>query len=85
MKPATAMRCEDLDVDDARAMMVACETCDPDNPLAVPRKDCPACRGTGKTPIRLAGFVEEIRASRQETRRLLPVRGGDDADLLLEY
>ncbi len=85
MATATAMRCKDLDVESARALMVTCETCDPDNPLAVPRKSCPSCRGTGKTPVRLAGIVEEIRDSQKEKRRLLPVRGAEDSDLYLEY
>lgn len=87
MATAAAIRCENLDVERVRTLTVECESCDPDNPLAVPRKACRACGGSGRAPVGLAEIVKEIQASKKEQRRLLPVRGEDDADqdLYLEY
>jgi len=68
---AYALSCRALEKDPAPAenLTVSCANCDPDNPRAVPRKSCRACRGTGRARVALASVVGEIHASRLEMLR----------------
>jgi hypothetical protein len=61
------------------SLTVDCGRCDPDNPLAVPRKKCPECKGTGKAPVALATIVTQIRESRLEL-----LVGGRDNDVFYD-
>jgi hypothetical protein len=70
MSPATALayNCKSLEKDSTsvESLTVDCGRCDPDNPLAIPRKQCPECKGTGRAPVALATIVTELKASRLE-------------------
>ena len=88
MHSAVAIRCDELAADSADdlarfdAISVKCSQCDEDNPRAVPREECTECQGTGRSKIKLAGIVREIREARTAPRR------GDrcqDDELFLEY
>ena len=71
MSTALAIKCDELndDLSLIETLTVSCYRCDEDNPLCVPRKKCPECRGTGRAPVRLAGIVREIRGSKQELKK----------------
>jgi hypothetical protein len=85
MRAATAIRCDDVDdLDEVEVATVDCYRCDPDNPLAVPRPACPACRGTGRSPVQFVPILREVR----EARAAKPSSQRDpsrDDDLYLEY
>jgi hypothetical protein len=68
---ALAIKCEELgeDLDTIETLTVSCYRCDPDNPLCVPQKTCPDCKGTGQSPVRFAGIMKEIRESKAELAR----------------
>jgi len=63
-----ALKCRSLEKDVAPAadLTVACASCDPDNPRAVPRSSCKECRGTGLARVLLASVMGEIHSSRLE-------------------
>lgn len=71
MGNAFALACRELEKDPAPAesVLVDCRACDPDNPKAVPRDKCRACRGSGKMPTDLGPIVGEIHSSRLELLR----------------
>jgi len=88
MHSAVAIRCDELAADLTDELVrfelvtVKCYQCDADNPRAVSREKCSECQGTGRSKIKLAGFVREIREARTAPRQ------GDrcqDDELLLEY
>jgi hypothetical protein len=82
MRAATAIRCDDVgDLDKVEIATVECYRCDPDNPLAVPRPACPACRGTGQAPVELVPILREIRDSKTRPQRA----PSSEDDLFLEY
>jgi hypothetical protein len=82
MRAATAIRCDDVDdLDKIETVTVECYRCDPDNPLAVPRAACPACRGTGRSPVDLIPILREIKEAKTQPRRSAP----QEEDLFLEY
>jgi hypothetical protein len=85
MQAATAIRCDDVDdLDGVQVAAVECYRCDPDNPLAVPRETCPACRGTGRSPVELVPILREIRDSKTSPTRAQKKSSQED-DLFLEY
>jgi len=71
MSTALAIKCDELgdDLSPIETLTVSCYRCDEDNPLCIPRKTCPDCKGTGQAPVRLAEIVKEIRASKLELER----------------
>ena len=71
MSTALAFKCDKLsgDLKEIETLTVSCYRCDEDNPLCVPRKNCPDCKGTGRAPVRLAGIMREIRGSKQELEK----------------
>ena len=71
MSTALSVKCEELSEDLAtiETMTVSCYRCDPDNPLCIPRKKCPDCKGTGQAPVQFASIIKEIRTSRAELER----------------
>lgn len=77
---AIAFDCKILEKDPtpAESFTVDCARCDPDNPVAIPRKDCPDCGGSGQAKIALAAIVTEIHESRLEL--LLGGRSDSDPD-----
>jgi hypothetical protein len=85
MRSATAIRCDDVDdLDAVQVATVECYRCDPDNPLAVPREACPACRGTGRSPVEFVPILREIKDSKTRPQKTSSPRESDD-DLNLEY
>jgi hypothetical protein len=68
MSTALAFKYEELaeDLSPVEALTIGCPRCDPDSPIASTRKDCPLCKGTGRSPLAVAGIVEEIKAARLE-------------------
>jgi hypothetical protein len=68
MSPALAYREQDLeeDLSPVQGLTTECARCDPDNPLAVSREDCPECKGTGRALIALPTIIEQIKESRLE-------------------
>ena len=68
MSTAIAIKCDELneDLTSIDQMTVSCYRCDPDNPLCIPQKKCPDCKGTGRAPVQLAGIMREIRDSKAE-------------------
>lgn len=72
---AIAFDCRTLEKDPtpAASVFVECESCDPDNPIAVPRKDCQTCKGTGQAPIALVAIVTEMHEAKLEL-----LKGGKD-------
>jgi len=68
---ATAYKYSDLDDDltPIKQMTVECWRCDPDNPLAVPRKKCQECNGTGRSTPSLIEIVKELHTSHKELNR----------------
>lgn len=85
MSTQHALKLSDLDDDlsSVEAMTVECPNCDPDSPIASPRKDCLVCKGTGSVSTSLCEIVKELRSARQEASRV--ERRADDEDLFLEY
>ena len=88
MHSAVAIRCDELAADLTDELVrfelvtVKCYQCDADNPRAVSREKCSECQGTGRSKIKFAGIVREVREARTAPRR------GDhcqDDELLLEY
>jgi len=68
------------DLDTASAVTVDCPGCDPDSPTAVPRKQCPVCRGTGRSLVSLGAVVREIHQAMVEpSKQSTP--GLDDDEL----
>lgn len=65
------MTCASVEGDPAEAdsFTVECAKCDPDNPTSVPREECPACRGTGRSHVAFSTIVSEIRSSRLQLLR----------------
>jgi hypothetical protein len=85
MRGVAAIRCEDVDdLDEVEVATVECYRCDPDNPLAVPRPTCPACRGTGRSPVEFVPILREIREAKSQPRRKAPNKDCEDS-LYLEY
>ncbi len=83
MRTATAIRCDEVeDLDRIETVTVECYHCDPDNPLAVAREKCTACRGTGRAPVAFVPILQEIREAK--TTRPRKTASGDE-DLFLEY
>ena len=54
----------------------------PDNPLAVSRKACRACGGTGEQPLAAAEIAEDLKATKASGGK---AQLDDSDDLLLEY
>ena len=80
---AVALKCNDLgeDLSSIETLTVSCYRCDPDNPLCIPRKKCPDCKGTGRSPVRFASIMMEIRESKTELERT----GSSSDPEFLEY
>jgi hypothetical protein len=68
MSPALAYQERDLeeDLSPIQGLTTECARCDPDNPLAVPRKSCPECKGSGRSLVALSTIVTQIKESRLE-------------------
>ena len=66
MPPALAYRERDLeeDLSPVQGLPAECAICDPDNPLAVPRENCPECKGSGRALVALATIVEQMKEAR---------------------
>lgn len=68
MAPALAYLERDLekDLSPVNGLTVECAKCDPDNPRAVPRAQCPVCKGAGRSLVALPTIIEELKESRLE-------------------
>jgi rRNA maturation endonuclease Nob1 len=61
-----------------------CYGCDPDNPRAVPRKNCQSCGGSGRQPLAAREIAEELSATKTGAASASPSLDDSD-DLMLEY
>lgn len=79
------VRCDELTDDLAHfeRVTVKCHSCDEDNPRAVPREKCTECQGTGRSVVKFAGIVREVREARTPPRR--GSSSSQDDELFLEY
>lgn len=52
-----------------RGLQKECFSCDPYNPVCVPRLGCPECKGSGFSPMEFVGIVGETKKSRHELQK----------------